>query len=85
MVTVYLFESDDDMLPILDKGNHVVYRPVCPCSMAHQLRVNIPGTVYPVMARINRRRVILHDDARTTVIVMFLLTENVLLLTPLTG
>ena len=70
MLTGYPFEWDDEMLPILDKGKHLGYRPMHSCPMARQPRVNIPGTGYPVMACINRRRVILHDDAETTVIVM---------------
>lgn len=74
MSTAYLIAWDDETLPILDKGKHVGYRPMHSCPMARQPRVNIPGTGYPVMASINRRRVILHDDAETTVIVVLLFT-----------
>ena len=74
MLTVYLFESDDEMLPILKKSTHVGYRPMHFCPMARQPRVNITGISYPVMACINRRRMILHDDAETTVIVGLLFT-----------
>jgi hypothetical protein len=74
MLTVYLFESDDEMLPILNKSTHVGSRPMHFCPMARQPRVNTPETLYPMMACINRRRMILHDDAETTVIVGFLFT-----------
>ena len=74
MLTAYLFESDDEMLPILNKGKHVGYWPMHSYPSAHHPRANTPETSYPVMACINRRRVILHDDAETTVVMVLLFT-----------